>query len=169
MILVLLLQVHQANNPLSCQHYHLVALRVHHLQLHLVQVQLRAQAINQLIHQITAPLTCPVLFRMDHQAVLPLPTTFEMSSSKSTKEQMHLAELYLMRSFELWISWGAFAVATSLVDRHSYTFNSESVRNSIALSVKGSMSSGCSTSARVACAVGPNSMLDSPPNSKSSI
>ena len=36
----------------------------------------------------------------------------------SKKERKHLAELYFKRSMELWMSWGAVAVASSLADRH---------------------------------------------------
>ena len=58
--------------------------------------------------------------------------------------RVHMAELYLKRSFELWMSWGAVTVATSLVDRHPDMFNAESVRLSIS-SRKGSLTSSSSS------------------------
>jgi len=64
--------------------------------------------------------------------------------SKWKNVRVHLAEMYLKRSFELWMSWGAVAVASSLVDRHSDMFDSDSVRDSITTSRTsvGSSSSG---------------------------
>lgn len=46
----------------------------------------------------------------------------------------HLAEMYLKKSFELWMTWGAVTVAQSLVDRHQDMFSAESVRNSLSSS-----------------------------------
>lgn len=43
----------------------------------------------------------------------------------------HLMEGYLKRSFNLWMSWGALAVANSLVVRHPNMFESESAKNMI--------------------------------------
>ena len=55
------------------------------------------------------------------------------------KVRPHLAETYLKKSFELWMAWGAVAVAQSLADRHTDMFSSESVRQSLSSS-HGSMS-----------------------------
>lgn len=60
---------------------------------------------------------------------------------KDQPKRSHLAELYLKRSFELWMSWGAVAVANSLVERHPKMFNSDSVRDSLK-GLKSSNSSG---------------------------
>ncbi|CAB9505903.1 Transcriptional regulator [Seminavis robusta] len=57
------------------------------------------------------------------------------------QERMHMAELYVKRSFELWMSWGAMTVASSLADRHPKYFNSDSVRSSISSSMKTSLTS----------------------------
>jgi hypothetical protein len=59
---------------------------------------------------------------------------------KAQQVRVHMAELYLKRSFELWMSWGAVAVASSLVDRHPDMFDAVSARNSIS-SLKGSSNS----------------------------
>ena len=61
---------------------------------------------------------------------------------KNKPERVHLAELYLKRSFELWMSWGAVSVASSLVERHKDMFNSDSVRNSLNSVKDGSSTSG---------------------------
>ena len=46
-----------------------------------------------------------------------------------SKVRPHLAEMYLKKSFELWMTWGAVAIAQSLADRHKEMFNAESVKS----------------------------------------
>ena len=50
------------------------------------------------------------------------------------KVRPHLAEMYIKKSFELWMAWGAVAVAQSLADRHKDMFSAESVRSSLSSS-----------------------------------
>lgn len=66
---------------------------------------------------------------------------------KDKPDRSHMAELYLKRSFELWMSWGAVAVAKSLTERHKDFFGSESVRDSLK-GMKGSSTSGSSLRGR---------------------
>jgi hypothetical protein len=61
---------------------------------------------------------------------------------KDIPDRSHMAELYLKRSFELWMSWGAVAVASSLVERHQDTFSADSVRDSLSGMTDGSSSNG---------------------------
>ena len=66
---------------------------------------------------------------------------------KDKPDRSHLADMYLKRSFELWMSWGAVAVANSLVERHKDFFNADSVRDSLK-SLKSSSSGGGSLRGR---------------------
>lgn len=64
---------------------------------------------------------------------------FQFIISKNVR--VHLAEMYLKRSHEFWVSWGAVAVAESLTQRHARIFESCSLRDSIADSARMSGSS----------------------------
>lgn len=48
-------------------------------------------------------------------------------SCKALNVRSHMAEIYLKKSFEQWISWGAVAVANSFVLRHPDVFHEDSV------------------------------------------
>ncbi|CAB9517332.1 Protein tyrosine kinase [Seminavis robusta] len=121
---------------------------VHKLQL------LEAEMTRANAARMTGPSSATILAKFDDAIVSASRAGFLQDAAlanylcfqfiEDKKEHMHMAELYVKRSFELWMSWGAVTVAASMAKRHPKYFDSDSVRSSISSSTKARLTDGSS-------------------------